>query len=92
MLAVRSVVRRKGYDVLIEALAGIRDLSWDIAIVGADDRSIEHALEIRNLISRNGLEGRIVLTGAVDIAALDRHYADADLFVWPRASRASGWC
>lgn len=89
VLAVGSVVRRKGYDVLIEALAGIRDLSWDMAIVGADDRSTEHALEIRNLISRNGLEGRIVLTGAVDDAALDRHYADADLFVL--ASRFEGF-
>ena len=89
VLAVGSVVRRKGYDVLIEALAGIRDLSWDMAIVGADDRSMEHALEIRNLISRNGLEGRIVLTGAVDDAALERHYADADLFVL--ASRFEGF-
>jgi glycosyltransferase involved in cell wall biosynthesis len=60
-----------------------------MTIVGSDDRSVEHALEIRNLIAKTGLRDRIVLTGAVDDAALHEHYAQADLFVL--ASRFEGF-
>jgi glycosyltransferase involved in cell wall biosynthesis len=34
LLAVGSVVPRKGYDLLVEALAGLLDLPWQLTIVG----------------------------------------------------------
>src|SRR5205085_6799643 len=34
LLAVGSIVPRKGYDLLVEALAGLLDLPWHFTIVG----------------------------------------------------------
>ena len=89
ILAVGSIVRRKGYDVLIEALAGLAAIPWRLTIVGADDRSAEYAAEIRGQIAKHGLGERIAITGAVGDTALAGHYGDADLFVL--ASRFEGF-
>jgi glycosyltransferase involved in cell wall biosynthesis len=83
LLAVGSLVPRKGYDVLVRALAGLADLDWRLTIIGAQDRSptTAHALEVQ--IAEAGLSNRITLAGAVDDAALARAYHSADLFVMP---------
>ena len=41
LLAVGSIVPRKGYDVLVAALAGLKDLSWRLSIVGDPTRDDE---------------------------------------------------
>ncbi|KAB0267358.1 glycosyltransferase family 4 protein [Microvirga brassicacearum] len=81
LLAVGSIVPRKAYDVLIEALSGLAEVSWSLTIVGADDRAPGYTAEIRRLISESGVGERIVVTGAVDDATRDAHYANADIFV-----------
>ncbi len=53
LLAVGSVVPRKGYRVLVEALAGLRDRDWRLTIVGATDRSPE---TMRDLVA--AIDGR----------------------------------
>lgn len=89
LLAVGSVVPRKGYDVLVAALSGLADLSWRATIVGALDRLPETVSALRGQIARAGLEARITLAGAVDQASLDAAYDTADLFVMP--SRFEGY-
>jgi glycosyltransferase involved in cell wall biosynthesis len=89
LLAVGAVVRRKGYDVLIEALARLTDLDWQLAIAGdcTRDRETAGALATRLVVLRLG--ARITMTGAVSEEELTALYRDADLFVL--ASRHEGY-
>ncbi len=89
LLAVGSIVPRKGYDVLVSALAGLRDRPWRLTIIGAPDRAPATADALRAQIAASGLQDRILLAGAVDDAALAEAYARADLFVMP--SRYEGY-
>ena len=83
LLAVGSIVPRKGYDVLVQALAGITHLDWRLTIAGSDDRSPDTTRALRALIEISGLAPRITMIGAVGATELDRLYATADLFVMP---------
>jgi glycosyltransferase involved in cell wall biosynthesis len=83
LLAVGSIVPRKGYDVLVRALETLHRDHWRLAIAGADDRNPGTAAALRAQIKSSGLAGRITLLGALDDSTLSRHYASADIFVMP---------
>lgn len=87
ILSVGSLTRRKGHDVLIEALARLRDLSWQARIVGSPELDPETAGELAALIDALHLAGRVALAGESPDLTLD--YAQADLFVL--ASRYEGY-
>ena len=89
LLAVGAVVRRKGYDLLVEALASLRDLPWRLTIAGDRTRSAAAVTALDAAVQRHGLADRIDLAGAVDEARLAALYARADLFVLP--SRFEGY-
>src|SRR5262249_49587458 len=89
LLAVGSVVPRKGYDVLAAALRRLKDLSWRLVIAGDLTRSPETAQRLQDDIARLDLSDRIVLLGAVTPERLGALYASADLFVLP--SRFEGY-
>lgn len=89
LLAVGSLVPRKGYDVLIAALASVADLDWCLTIAGAADRDPATAAEIKAQVTACGLTSRVSLAGAVSPDRLAQLYADADLFVL--ASRFEGY-
>ncbi len=88
ILAVGSIVPRKGYDLLVEALAGLQDFAWRLRIVGALDRAPACVEALRAQIAAAGLEERIALGGAAD-AELNALYHRADLFV--SSSRYEGY-
>src|ERR1044072_3050357 len=88
LLAVGSLVPRKGYDVLIEALAGLIDLPWHLTIVG-DARDPATAEQVRMLVERYKLRPRTSLLGAVSTSRLAELYALTELFVLP--SRYEGF-
>jgi glycosyltransferase involved in cell wall biosynthesis len=81
ILAVGSVVPRKGYDVLVEALASLHDLPWRCTIAGSIHRAPEFASQLKALIEAHGLSDRIILAGEVDDAVIAELYAGADIFV-----------
>jgi glycosyltransferase involved in cell wall biosynthesis len=82
LLAVGSIVPRKGYDVLVRALEPLADRPWTLSIVGAArDAELLAALEAQ--IADAGLANRIRLLGARTEAELDEIYASADVFVMP---------
>ncbi len=83
LLAVGSLVPRKGYDVLVSALEGLADRDWRLTIIGADDRSPATAQALRLQIAEAGLNDRITLAGAVSDATLAEAYDRTDLFVMP---------
>lgn len=89
LLSVGSLTPRKGYDVLIAALATLTDLDWRLAIVGPRDRDPRTAAAIEAQIAALGLGARIALAGAVAPDRLAECYAEADLFVL--ASRFEGY-
>lgn len=80
LLAVGSIVARKGYTVLIEALSTLDGHLWHLTIAGAtrDHAELER---VEAAVAAAGLEDRITIAGAVDDADLERLYANADLFV-----------
>jgi glycosyltransferase involved in cell wall biosynthesis len=89
LLAVGSVVPRKGYDVLIDALAAIADLDWRLVIAGDRTRDRVTAEAIETKIAARGLGARVRMLGAVGEDALDALHHEADLFVL--ASRHEGY-
>ena len=89
LIAVGSVVPRKGYDVLIAALATLADLPWRLTIAGDTERDRVTAAKIASDIVRFELSDRIVLAGAVTTGRLAELYRGADLFVL--ASRYEGY-
>jgi glycosyltransferase involved in cell wall biosynthesis len=89
LLAVGSLVPRKGYDVLIAALGGLRDLAWRLTIAGDPGRDPATSRQLEKAIRRLDLADRINVVGAVSDQRLAELYAEADLFVL--ASRFEGY-
>lgn len=81
ILAVGAVLPRKGYDLLVEALAPLTDLDWRLTIAGATDRHPEAVAALQSAIDQHGLQQRVTVAGKVVPATLDRFYESADLFV-----------
>ncbi|MEQ1653502.1 MAG: glycosyltransferase family 4 protein [Hyphomicrobium sp.] len=81
ILSVGAVLPRKGYDVLVEALAKITDIDWRMTIAGALDRHPSAVETLRAAIDGHNLQNRIKLAGKVVPATLERFYESADLFV-----------
>ena len=81
LLAVGTVSPRKGYDVLVRALATLADLDWSLTVAGSLARVPESAAALRAQIAAAGLAGRITLAGAVAPETLDALHAGADLAV-----------
>ncbi|MGK6315152.1 glycosyltransferase family 4 protein [Neorhizobium sp. DT-125] len=87
ILSVGTLTRRKGHDVLIAALARLRDLSWICRIVGSKTLDPDVASELERQIARSGLGDRIELAGQIDDTRAE--YARADIFAL--ASRYEGY-
>ncbi|MCB1521328.1 MAG: glycosyltransferase family 4 protein [Hyphomicrobiaceae bacterium] len=89
LLAVGAVSPRKGYDVLVAALARLPTRDWRLTIAGALDRDPETVGALKAQISAARLDDRITLAGTVVPATLERFYESADVFVMP--SRYEGY-
>ena len=89
LLSVGSVVPRKGFDLLIAALATLSDLPWELTIAGDRTRDPQTAAQLDADIARHHLAGRVALLGAVAAGQLAALYAKADVFVL--ASRFEGY-
>ena len=81
LLAVGSVVPRKGYDLLVQALADFKHLDWRLTIAGDRDRSPDTTSAIEAIIQGCCVSDRVRLIGAVDESVLAALYARTDLFV-----------
>ncbi|MCT2581620.1 glycosyltransferase family 4 protein [Actinophytocola sp. S1-96] len=90
LLCLASVTPRKGHDLLAEALAEVADLPWTCACVGSVRRDPAHVDEVRALIDRHGLTGRMTLTGPLPDAELERSFSETDLLVLPSRRETYG--
>ena len=89
LLSVGAIVPRKGFDVLVPALARIGDLPWRLTIAGDRTRDCDTAARLDADIARLALGERIEILGAVSPQRLATLYAEADMFVL--ASRFEGY-
>jgi glycosyltransferase involved in cell wall biosynthesis len=89
LLAVGAVVQRKGFDVLVAALATLLDLPWRLTIAGDRGRDPDATAQLDADITRCNLSDRIAVLGAVSPERLAELYAGADLFTL--ASRFEGY-
>ena len=82
-LSVGSVVPRKGYMVLIAALAKLEalPLPWRLTIVGDLTRDVAAASQLREAIEDAGLSDRVRLLGTVSDETLAALYDESDVFV-----------
>ena len=84
------MVPRKGYDLLVEALAGLIDLPWTLTIVGDCGRDPATAARLKADIARHRLAPRVTHRRMrCRIERLAELYASSDLFVLP--SRHEGF-
>jgi glycosyltransferase involved in cell wall biosynthesis len=89
LLSVGAIVPRKGFDVLIPALATLGDLPWRLTITGDRTRDRDAAAQLDADIARLVLGERIDVLGAVLPQSLAALYTKADVFVL--ASRFEGY-
>jgi glycosyltransferase involved in cell wall biosynthesis len=83
LLGVGAVSPRKGFDVLIGALAGLADLPWRLTVAGSLDRDPTTVGVLAAAIERAGLGARVKLVGALGESELSDLYATADVLVSP---------
>lgn len=81
LLAMGAISPRKGFDLLVAALARLTDRDWRLTLVGPTDRDPATVAALRAQIAAAGLGARVTLTGTLDDAARDAAYAGADVFV-----------
>jgi glycosyltransferase involved in cell wall biosynthesis len=89
LLAIGAVVPRKGFDVLIAALATLPELPWHLTIAGDRSRDADAASQLDADIARFKLSDRVAVLGAVSRERVAELYASADLFTL--ASRFEGY-
>ena len=89
ILSVGAVVPRKGFDVLVAALATMPDLPWHLTIAGDRGRDTKAAAQLDADIARLRLGDRVTVLGAVSAQRIAELYAEADIFAL--ASRFEGY-
>ena len=87
LISVGRLVEKKGYDLLLEALAGLApDLHWHLTHIGGGAL----AGKLQAQADALGLSGRITWLGAQDFPRVVAAYRTADLFVLASRIAADG--
>ncbi len=87
LLSVASLTRRKGHDILVNALGALKALRWQARFVGVADFDPAWTKTLQEQVTALGLSERICFAGSVLDTADE--YQQADLFVLP--SRFEGY-
>lgn len=85
LVFVGQCIDRKGIDLLIAALGGLRDRPWSLDVVG-DGKKRE---ELIHQAETDGMAERVTFHGALKNAEAQKVIASGDLLVLP--SRWDGW-
>jgi glycosyltransferase involved in cell wall biosynthesis len=83
LLCVATLTPRKGYELLMSALAAIPHRNWRLRCAGSLDRDPGTVARVRAQLRESGLVDRVLLIGDMDAGALGAEYQRADLFVLP---------
>jgi glycosyltransferase involved in cell wall biosynthesis len=83
ILCVANVVPRKGYDLLIQALAGLQHFPWRLTCVGNATRGADTMDALRRQLKDTGLAERVQFVGESTGDELEEYFHNSDLFVLP---------
>ncbi len=83
ILSVANLAPIKGQDLLVEALAGLRRLSWRLSLVGGRGAAPRFRRAVEARARRHRLQDRLSWRGPLRGARLRQAYAEADLFALP---------
>jgi glycosyltransferase involved in cell wall biosynthesis len=81
LLCVATLTPRKGYEVLLDALASVAFDNWRLRCAGSADRDEATTARIRARVAHPRLANRVELIGDLGPEALGAEYDRADLFV-----------
>jgi glycosyltransferase involved in cell wall biosynthesis len=81
LLCVATLHPGKGHEILLDALAPLTHLDWQLVCAGSLTRHPATADRVRAAIARLGLDRHVSLLGELDEPALRRCYDSADVFV-----------
>jgi glycosyltransferase involved in cell wall biosynthesis/peptidoglycan/xylan/chitin deacetylase (PgdA/CDA1 family) len=84
-LACCQMIHRKGLDILLQACEQLRDMNWQLTLVG--DGPLRHKLERE--FSRSFPGERVIFKGEVPYSKRHEAFAGHHIFVFP--SRWDGW-
>ncbi|HEY8302209.1 MAG TPA: glycosyltransferase family 4 protein [Jatrophihabitans sp.] len=88
IVCVSRLVRRKGQDLLIDALPAVRRAVPDAALLLVGSGPYEADLRVR--AARAGVSEHVVFAGGVAFPELPEHYAAGDVFAMPCRTRRRG--
>lgn len=83
LLCVGAVTPLKGHDILVAALAEVRDLDWICTCVGSTAIDPDFAGSVAESARLAGIAQRVRFRGPSPRARLDAEFAAADLLVLP---------
>jgi glycosyltransferase involved in cell wall biosynthesis len=81
LLCVATINAGKGHDVLLSALASVRNLDWHLTCAGSRGRDHAAAGRVRELAGQLSLDDRVTFAGELDATELASCYDTADVFV-----------
>jgi glycosyltransferase involved in cell wall biosynthesis len=81
ILALGALIARKGYDILLDALAGVTDLPWQLRIAGSPRAAPECAAQLYLRAARPDLAGHVAFLGEISASEARAALLDADVFV-----------
>ncbi|MEP6797848.1 MAG: glycosyltransferase family 4 protein [Lapillicoccus sp.] len=90
LLCVGAVSRPKGHDTLVDALAGVRDLDWDLRFIGALDIDPVLVAGLAQRAVAAGVRDRLTVAGPATETEVAAAYAGADLLVLASRSETYG--
>ncbi|HJZ73968.1 MAG TPA: glycosyltransferase family 4 protein [Vicinamibacterales bacterium] len=81
LLCVGTLTPRKGYELLLDALAAVPRDTWRLRCAGSTDRDPATTARVRERLHDRRLAGRVELIGDMDTSQLAVEYDRADVFV-----------
>jgi glycosyltransferase involved in cell wall biosynthesis len=89
-LCVAAVAPHKGHDVLLDALAQVRDPRWRCVVAGSLEEDPDFVAALRTRAAAHGLTRHLRLTGPLTETELDAEFGSADLLVHPSRGETYG--
>jgi glycosyltransferase involved in cell wall biosynthesis len=90
ILFVGNLIPRKGLELLVEALASLKDHPFSLDVVGSEEMDRSYAGRVRRLVETRGLSHRVRFHGSLDGESLEERFRRAQLFALPSTYEGFG--